>query len=261
MMRVDLNWWLKSDAGLLARVGIGAAIFAALAAWDLIHKGRKATRWREYLFLAAAAGAAMLYGLINDWFAAGISWEYFYFGKGLDALLSPQVPHDGAVFRWEACKIGLKATWSAGLIIGVALLIANNPRANRRQLPYRDLLMLIPFILIATALFAIIGAWAGSHDWLTWTSRELQLIVHDDLFRPYRFMTVYGMNLGAYVGGILGTVGAVIYVRRRRKSNGDVKKFSRPEPPLAASRVDSHSREAQAAIESLSPPNRRPPSE
>jgi hypothetical protein len=223
MMLADLNWWLKSDAGLLARVGIGVAIFAALAAWDLVQKGRKATRWREYLFLVVAAVCAMIYGIINDRIASTISWEYFYYGKGLDLQLGPHIPPEAAPLHWEACKVGLKATWSAGLIIGVALLIANNPRANRRQLPYRDLLMLLPFILVVTALFALIGAWTGSHGWLTWTSHELQLIVHDDLFRPYRFMIVYGMNFGAYVGGILATLAAMIYVTRRRKSEMAVK--------------------------------------
>lgn len=50
------KWWFVSDAGLAARIGIGAAIFAILAAVDLWRKGRRARRWREYLFLVAAVG-------------------------------------------------------------------------------------------------------------------------------------------------------------------------------------------------------------
>jgi hypothetical protein len=217
-MPQSLDWWFKSDMGLLARIGIGVAIFAGFATWDLIRRGSKATRWREYLFLAAAAGAAMIYGFINDWFAASISWEYFCFGKGIDLQLGAPVPPDGAAFRWEACKIGLKATWSVGLIIGVALLIANNPRPKRRQLPYRDLLMLLPIILMVSAVFAMIGGWIGSRGWLAWTSHDLQLLVRDNMFRPSRFMCVYGMNLGGYVGGILATIAGTVYVIQKRSS-------------------------------------------
>ena len=220
-MIADLDWWLKTDSGLLARVAIGAGIFAMLAVADLIRRGSDATRWREYLFLAAAAACAMIYGLLNDRIASSISWEYFYYGKGLDLQLGPYVPPDPWVLHWEACKIGLKASWSVGLLVGVALLIANNPRPKRRQLPYRHLLMLLPIVLVTTAIFAIIGGWIGSQGWLAWTSRELQLTLRDDMFRPRRFMFVYGMNLGAYVGGAVATMGATIYIVRRRKLTED----------------------------------------
>ena len=71
-----LNWWLNSDSGLLARIGIGAAIFLTLAIVDLIRRGRRATRWREYLFLLAAAAYPVAHGVINDRIASSISWEY-----------------------------------------------------------------------------------------------------------------------------------------------------------------------------------------
>src|SRR6516164_3689375 len=102
------DWWLWTDAGLAARVAIGAGIFAALAAVDLWRNGRRATRWREYLFLIAAVALAMAYGLINDFVASGISWEYFYYGKGLDRLLGPHVPPDPMALRRAACEIGLR---------------------------------------------------------------------------------------------------------------------------------------------------------
>jgi hypothetical protein len=35
-------------------------------------------------------------------------------------------------------------------------------------------------------------------------------------WRPYRFMATYGVHLGAYVGGLLGTVLAVLWVKRQR---------------------------------------------
>ena len=211
------KWRLVSDAGLAARIGIGAAIFAALAAVDLWRNGRRATRWREYLFLVVAVGLAMAYGFVNDFVASGISWEYFYYGKGLDGMLGPQVPPDSGALRWAACGVGLRATWSAGLIAGVAVLVANNPRRDRRQLAYRQLLILLPAIFAGAAVVAGIGAWCGANGCLAWTKTDIAAIVREDLFRPRRFMCVYGMNLGGYVGGLMGTVAAVIRIRRMRR--------------------------------------------
>ena|SRR5579863_209101 len=210
------EWWLKSDAGLAARIAVGLVILGTLATVDLKRHGQRATRWREYLFLLAAVLLAMGYGVVNDWLASGISWEYFYYGKGLDQQLGPHVPPDPAALRWAACLIGLKSTWSAGLVIGVALLIANNPRRGRLRLPYQSLLGLLPPILLIAAGSAAVGAIIGSHGWLAWTNRDLRVLMRDNLFRPRAFMTAYGMNLGGYAGGLLATALATIWIVRNR---------------------------------------------
>jgi hypothetical protein len=212
-----LNWWLHSDSGLLARIAIGAGIFFCLALIDLARNRGNATRWREYLFLLAACAFAMAYGAINDRLASSISWEYFYFGKGLDAQLGPRVPPDPAALHWAACEVGLKATWSVGLLIGVALLLANNPNRTRRQLPYRTLLKCLPIIFLIAACFAAAGAWTASLGWFNWTSTDLRGLWRDNLFRPHRFLAVYGMNLGGYAGGVGATIGGALWVRRVRK--------------------------------------------
>jgi hypothetical protein len=211
------NWWLHSDSGLLARIGIGASIFLILALIDVARRGRNATRWREYCFLLVACAFAMAYGVINDRIASSISWEYFYFGKGLDEQLGTRIPPDPAALQWAACKIGLKATWSAGLIVGVALLLANNPKAGLRRLSYRTLLNVLPLIFLVAACLAGLGACVGSRGWLAWTSADLEALLRDNLFRPHRFLAVHGMNLGAYVGGAIGTIGAVLWIRRTRR--------------------------------------------
>src|SRR5436305_7516242 len=96
----------KSDGSLPLRIGIGVVIFALLAAIDLHRRGRQATRWREYLLLLAAVAVALAYGIVNDQFTSRLSWEYYYFGKGLDAALGPQTPPDPARLSWEAAKVG-----------------------------------------------------------------------------------------------------------------------------------------------------------
>jgi hypothetical protein len=211
-----LNWWLHSDSGLLARIGIGAAIFVLLAVVDLVRRCRRATRWREYLFLLAACALGMAYGVINDRIASSISWEYFYYGKGLDEQLGPRVPPDPAALRWAACKVGLKATWTVGLVVGVVLLLANNPRPGRPQLQYRTLLQILPIIFLVAACFAVAGGVIGGCGWLAWTSSDLRGLLRDNLFRPHRFLAVHGMNLGGYVGGAIATLIAAVRIRRRR---------------------------------------------
>lgn len=131
------TWWTKSTQGLLARIAIGAAIFAILATVDLVRQGKKATRWREYLFLVAGVALACGYGIINDQITSRISWEYFYYGKGLADVLGSRIPPDSKAMALAVVKVGIEATWTAGLIVSVALLIANNPRPNPHFSPPR----------------------------------------------------------------------------------------------------------------------------
>jgi len=141
------RWLLLEDEGLLVRIGLGVMIFGALALVDLRRRGRYATRWREYLFLLAAVVMAMTYGVTNDQITCTISWQYFQMHDvSIAAAFGDNLPPPQSILRWEALKLGLKATWSGGLIIGAAMLIANNPRSDRLQLPYRSLfkLLLIP---------------------------------------------------------------------------------------------------------------------
>jgi hypothetical protein len=213
-----LHWWLSTDAGLAARIILGVAFFATLALVDLHRHGKNATRWREYLFLLFCASAAMLYGLINDQITAAISWEYFYYGKGLDQILGPHTPPNSAQFHWHVAKIGLKASWTVGLIAGVAMLLANNPRKHRPQLSYRNLLTLLLVPFVAAILIGTILAFVGRAGGLTWCSADFADLVRHDLFRPRRFLAVFGIHLGGYIGGLLGIALATATILRRRLS-------------------------------------------
>lgn len=211
------QWLVHSDAGLLFRLCVGISIFLILAIIDLRKHGPNATRWREYLFLLACAVAAMIYGVINDQITSRISWEYFYFGKGLDEVLGPQLPLDPAKLHYEAIKVGMKATWSVGLIIGVALLMANNPRPNRPRLFYPRLFSALALIFLITIIFAAAFGIAGYLGFPAHFSQDFyQMLLHNE-FRPYRFMAVFGIHLGGYVGGLLGCATAVLYVRDQRR--------------------------------------------
>ena len=212
------TWWAKSTQGLLARIAIGAAIFAILATVDLVRHGKKATRWREYLFLVAGVVLACGYGIINDQITSRISWEYFYYGKGLDEVLGPRIPPDSKALAWAVIKVGIEATWTAGLIVSVALLIANNPRPNRPRLPYRKLLSQFGYVAAIAVCCSIVLGLAGYLGGLTWISSDFRWLVHEKLMRPSHFMCVFGIHLGAYLGGALGVIISVrnVLVKRRR---------------------------------------------
>lgn len=213
-----VHWILATDAGLVTRIAIGVTIFAALAASDYHRNGPAATCWREYGVLLFCVGAAVLYGVINDLITSTLSWEYFYYGKGLDRVLGPEVPPAPGALHWEAAKIGMKATWTVGLILGVALLLANNPRARRPRLAFQRLLRWIPAIFTTAALCAIAGGWIGYAGGLDHASKDFQDILRENLFRPHRFIAAWGVNLGGYIGGLAGTAIAVVGILRSRKN-------------------------------------------
>jgi hypothetical protein len=217
MRWTDYHWWMETGAGQIARVAVGVVIFVGLALWDYDKHGPRATRWREYVVLLACVAAAMLYGAINDQITTTISWEYFAYGKGIAEVVPVNEPPNSPLFRWEAAKVGMKATWTAGLIIGVALLVANNPFRDTPRLSYRRLIRFVPLVLVITALTSTVLAFAGYFGFFVRFDTDFQEMVRADQWRPHRFMAVYGEHLGGYVGGLLGTTIAVIRIIRERR--------------------------------------------
>src|ERR1700693_5085161 len=127
-----------------ARFTFGILVLATLAIIDIRQHGRQATRWREYAFLVLCTVVAIVYGILNDQITSRISWEYFYYGKDLAPILGPDTPPNPMALQLQALRIGASATWWAGLIIGAAMLIANNPSRRGPQLPYRRLIARLP---------------------------------------------------------------------------------------------------------------------
>ena len=97
----------------------------------------------------------------------------------------------------------MMATWSAGLIIGVALLLANNPWRKVPRLSYRRLYGLLPLLVLVPFICAAILGAIGYAGWLARWSADFRVMVAQDEWRPYRFMCVFGMHLGGYIGGLL----------------------------------------------------------
>ncbi len=207
---------LKYIPSITVRILIGTAIFALLAIVDLRQRGKQATRWREYLFLILCVATALLYGIFNDQITSSISWEYFYFGKDLARKLGPQTPPDALALHWQAAQIGMMATWTAGLIAGAAMLIANNPGALPR-LSYARLAARLPAFVLITAAFGVLFGLAGRYYLLNWISEDFRGLVTENMWRPRHFMAVFGIHLGGYVGGIIGVFYCIWSIRRERR--------------------------------------------
>ena len=211
-----MGWLIHSEGGLITRIVIGCLIFAVLAAVDLYRNGPAARRWREYAFLLACVVLALGYGIANDQLTVGISWEYFYYGKDLMSVLGERTPPDVWQLRWEAAKVGMKATWSAGLILGVILLFANNPTKTLPPLPFRKIMRFLPLLLLITLASAVITGMVGYFGGLRFVTSEFDGLIQENLWRPYRFMAVFGIHLGGYIGGLLGTIVVAIMILKQR---------------------------------------------
>jgi hypothetical protein len=201
------------------RILAGAGVLAILAATDLIHRGRQATRWREYAFLVLCVAVAMVYGIANDQITSRISWEYFYYGKDLAPIIGPETPPNLVALCWQAARIGAAATWWAGLVIGSAMLIANNPSLRSQRLTYSRLIARLPGIVGIVVLAAMVGGIAGNYYLLNWISPDFRDLAAMNMWRPHRFMTTYGVHLGGYIGGGIAVVYGVISIRRERSKS------------------------------------------
>ena len=206
----DWRWWVFSDIGLAARLAIGGTILLILAGNDLRRHGRAATRWREYAFLLIAAAAAAAYGAMNDLVTSAISWEYFYFGKGLSDTLGPVEPPAVGALAWGAAKIGMASSWSAGVLAGAILLLANS-YPGRRGTPVESmsmprLLRWLWRVAMGALIGGVIGGIAGRIISGFWMPIDLHGLGGMDDRRAALFMTTWGIHGGSYLGAGIATI-------------------------------------------------------
>lgn len=208
--------WLLGPESLSLRLAAGVSILAILAWVDWRRNRERATRWREYAFLVLCVAAALAYGILNDQATTTISWEYFAYGKGVAERLPANEPPNSIAFRLEAARIGVQATWSAGLIIGVPMLVANNPSRQWPRLSYGRLAARLLLVLGCAVACAMALGIAGYFGAFTPWSKDFSEMVRLDQWRPRRFMAVFGIHLGGYIGALAGTALAVWSIRRAR---------------------------------------------
>ena len=203
--------WLTSlyETPAWMRALFVALLLGTIALVDFRRHRARATRWREYAFWLACGLLSALFAVGNDLVTSRLSEAYFALGKGL----ASDDPHQ---FMAEVVLLAIRAGFVAGLAIGGALLLANNPRRDWPQLPYGALarFMLVP--LAAAVAVAPLGAAWSSLD-IQGLSSQLQQVLSPDEVRS--FLMVQRIHLGLYAGALLGTVGAVVRIRRQRRAH------------------------------------------
>ena len=195
-----------------ARLALALAFLAAVPAIDFARHGARATRWREYAFWVACGGTGAVFAAVVDQVTSRISRAYFVIGKQLA---------DDATFPRELVLFGLRVGVVAGLAVGGALLIANNPKPGLPQLGYRVLVRFtripIACALAAAPLTAALSRWdvqgLGASLAHVMSEREVQ-----------RFLLVQRVHVGLYAGALVGTALACAGVRKGRHRSEEARK-------------------------------------
>lgn len=161
-------------------------------------------RLREYGFLLYGAVIAAIYGVLHDQVSSAVSREYFILFKGIQN--SPE-------FRFDVSILAVKASWWVGVVGAAALLVANNASPVHPQLGYSVLRRFALSIIMCAAIGSFLG-------WAT-----IPGVVNPRIFpgptllekaATVRFLSAWGMNLGSYVGGLVGIVLAVVRTKHQR---------------------------------------------
>lgn len=156
--------------------------------------------------------AAVLYGIVHDQITARICVEYFtIFHPPLFATQSPALLGVG----W-----GIVATWWAGAIVGLLLLIAAR-FGSRPQLPARALVPLVLCLMGGMAICALVFGAIG-YSWAPIPS-DVQEVLPVALQR--RFLADWWAHSASYGSGFLGGIAlcAFVWVKRSRATDKGIK--------------------------------------
>ena len=217
------------------RVVLAAIVFAAVSG-RRAHLDAERLRHREYRFLLTALLVGVVFGLAMGQIAAALSWEYYSFHENLEEFIrAGRVPPAGAV-HWVAAMVDLQYLWRLGMVFGLAVMVANAPTRARPQLDYAGLLKLILAPIAVGAVAAVAFGLAGAKDLLGMPPADMLSMGQ---FRPERYMAVWGVHFGAFIGILAGTGWAVAAVLKRRGRNARqvrISLLSKRQPLLTANR-------------------------
>lgn len=191
------------------RIAFAIVFFLILGVRDWILHRENPTRVKEYLFLVVSMLFAIVYGIFHDHITCTISPHYFLNAKGLDS--------DPRPFRIAVTWLAVKASYGPGVLAGALMLIANNPKPEKPQLAYRHLLRICVYPVCGAVLCAVVcGALVALVGNATWLADSATAYAPRE--RGTRFLAVWGIHAGSYIGATLGTVVAVASVLRCRNA-------------------------------------------
>jgi hypothetical protein len=180
-----------------------AGVLLTVALAELVLRGRSATRWREYLVLVSLAGLGAGFGAAVDSLTVRLSPDYFALGKGLG--------YRPDLFT-AAVLLGVRAGSAAGAVFACGFLFAATaggaPRLGAAAL------------LRATAHPLLLASVCGTLFGLSFrllAGQGFSLVVAG-LSESQRvdFTTVWGIHIGLYLGGVVGTMIGMRKILARR---------------------------------------------
>jgi hypothetical protein len=150
-------------------------------------------------------GAA--FGAVNDYLvSARLSPEYFVLGKGIA---------EGPGFGGRVAFLGLLAGFGPGALCMCLFLYANSRESKGPSLSFRRLLSLAWMPLAGAMVFgAVIPACFSRTDPLKFQDFAGRIMAAQ---RVSRFLLVWWIHGGIYLGFIIGTLAGILAIRRERR--------------------------------------------
>lgn len=167
--------------------------------------------------MVLAAMLAAVYGVVNDQITVTLSPEYFSVFKRQqfsDALRAFDLAD--APTRVQAVLVGVLATWWFGLLLG-AVLGAVGTLGRRPPLHTREFLRVVVGVMAFTVVLSVLfGAVAYATEPAVRPDAD-QWPFLEGISHVRGAFSMGWWHDGAYLGGVLGTMLACFWTRRRRR--------------------------------------------
>ena len=159
------------------------------------------SRAHEYWFIFVTGLAGAMLGGVCDSYTSAISPEYFTVAKGLVRDFDLR----------DAVLIGIRAGFGGGALVGLTLVIANEPRWRGPGIGWRSLAKQVIWPLLIAPGFGVVAGRLGAAEMAIPAGlREIAAIGVSD---PPAFRMVWCTHLGIYVGAVLSTFALVAGLR------------------------------------------------
>jgi hypothetical protein len=198
-------WFLDHADLFVTRLALLLVFFTSAALVELVFRGRRATRWREYASILLLGAVGALVGAAWDAATATLSPDYFVYGKGVAR---------GASLLRDAMLLGARAGFTAGCVAAALLWMANSPGGGLPLLPpariaRHGVVALVHAVVVGGALGAVASVADLPAPDVVWAGPPL-------LAR--RFAIVWWIHAGGYAGLLIGVVRGAIRLRRERRA-------------------------------------------
>lgn len=196
--------YLENLLPLKVRIIFALSFFIIFGTYDLFKNPKNPKRAKEYGFLASTTLFSVVFAIIHDFITFSISSEYFYIAKGLGRNIE---------FYPDIIWLAVKASYWAGIIVGLIFLVANNPKDKMMQLEYKILCRKLLYPLFFGLGLAVLGYFISFFAFPFFSIGAEELLEF-----PQNFEQVAFIHWGTYIGVLIGSIYGAIHILKVRKS-------------------------------------------